>query len=194
MCDEQVIKEPSMPGDTTLPFFAYGIFKPGQLGFLLLRERVASIEAGSIKGDLCERDGLAILDARGADTATGSLLSFVGPGATGAYGNIASIEPEHQYRWAVMDVATAKGPRKANVLVGKSPHKGSAPLDREWDGRQDPLFTTALDVVRDVVASWRDKSRDPAPIRGQSRYAATFSYSRFFVSSMNFISNSIGLT
>jgi hypothetical protein len=35
---------------------------------------------------------------------------------------------------------------------------------------------------------------DPAPIRGQSRYAASFSYSRFSFSSMNFISNSIGLT
>ena len=36
---------------------------------------------------------------------------------------------------------------------------------------------------------------DPAPIRGQSRYAAfSVSYSRFFFSSMNFISNSLGLT
>ena len=35
---------------------------------------------------------------------------------------------------------------------------------------------------------------DPARFRGQSSYAAFFSYSRFFFSSMNFISNSIGLT
>jgi hypothetical protein len=35
---------------------------------------------------------------------------------------------------------------------------------------------------------------DPAPSRGQSRYAALLSYSRFSFSSMNFFSNSIGLT
>src|SRR5258708_10239703 len=43
----------------------------------------------------------------------------------------------------------------------------------------------------------RDKSKgflDPAPIRGQSGYVVSFSYSRFLFSSMNFISNSIRLT
>jgi len=45
-----------------------------------------------------------------------------------------------------------------------------------------------------VTETYVQRTVEPAPIRGQSRYAASFSYSRFFFSSTNFLSNSIGLT
>jgi len=158
---DRIAKPPAMPADVSLPFFAYGIFKPGQLGFLVVRDAVDRREEGSIRGELRERDGLAILDAEGSDSVPGYLLTFAGHASTGAYEHIATIEPEHQYRWAIESVATLGGSRRANVLIARSPRRGSTALDREWDGRQDPLFTTALMVVEDVVESWRGKAQHP---------------------------------
>ena len=52
-----------------LPFFAYGLFKPGQLGFLRLRDLVKHSEPDcALQGTLLERDGLPIVDEEGMGT------------------------------------------------------------------------------------------------------------------------------
>ena len=51
-----------LPSDTSLPFFSYGLFKPGQLGFLGLGNFVESVELDvNLSGILKERDGLPLL-------------------------------------------------------------------------------------------------------------------------------------
>ncbi len=50
-----------IPDDTRLPFFAYGVFQPGQLGFLRLKQLVSGVQAGCLRGRLYERDGLPML-------------------------------------------------------------------------------------------------------------------------------------
>ena len=41
---------------------------------------------------------------------------------------------------------------RANVLFGKSPEKGSTPTEYgNYDGKKDPLFTDALDLIGEII-------------------------------------------
>lgn len=136
------------PENLELPFFAYGIFQKGELGFLSIFDFVREVpKPTSVKGDLLIRDGLPILDADANSTVSGSLIYFKAARCREAYERINQAEPDRQYRWAEMSA----GGVKCNCLIGKSPKKGSVPADEGWDGKNDPLFTAALDVVREVL-------------------------------------------
>jgi len=136
---------PERPG---LPFFAYGLFRPGQLGFLRLKEFVERAATFAISGELRIRDGLPIADPEGGGTLEGDLLFFKPGTEPQAYQRVVDIEPDHQYRWGL----AIAGGSHCNVLWGKSPRKGSVPLDEpDWDGRVDPLFTVALEVIEEVL-------------------------------------------
>ena len=137
------------PKDVSLPFFAYGVFKPGELAFHRLNDLVASQEPRcSIKGDLRVRDGLPIAHPEGHGKLHGVLIRFRPGTEHEAYSRIAALEPKKQYRW---DVASVGGV-SANYLAGKSPMKGSVPFEgHEWSGKSDPLFTVALEVVEDTM-------------------------------------------
>lgn len=135
-----------------LPFFAYGLFKPGQLGFLRLRELVVHSELDcALRGALLERDGLPIVDEEGGDEIRGSLIFFDERKVVEAYLSIRELEPDKHYRWGVGDVKANQGIQKANVLFGRRPSKGSSPVKQlDWDGKEDPLFTSALEVVQEI--------------------------------------------
>ena len=139
------------PHDVTLPFFAYGIFKPGQLGYLRLTGLVANaVPDCEIKGALLVRDGLPIVDEKPdfPATCTGTMLTFNLASVEAAYRKIAEIEPDKHYRWGVASVQGTD----VNVLFGRSPKKGSVFCeDAEWDGRNDPLFTAALEVIEEAL-------------------------------------------
>jgi hypothetical protein len=135
----------NIPEDPALPFFAYGLFRPDQLAFHRLREFVVRIQPAEHRGELRLRDGLPILHPNTSGTVSGTLLYFsAGPQA---YSRIIEIEPDKQYRWQESVVAG----ERANVLIGRSPMKGSEPAEDSWDGAHDPLFTSALQVVKEVA-------------------------------------------
>lgn len=143
-----------LPKRTNLPFLAYGLFKPGQLGFFRLREFVQSSNPDCfVQGILLERDGLPILRQNGTDRVKGDLLFFYEGDAVRAYQNIIEIEPDEHYWWGTARVVVGENKREANVLFGKSPDKGgSAPLkENDWDGKKDPLFSSALEVVQETI-------------------------------------------
>ena len=139
------------PTDTDRPFFAYGLFRPGQLAFFQLRDLVDRV-AGPIEivGSLRLRDGLPIIDLRGSGSVRGALLKFRSDRSQEAYDRISAMEPDRHYLWSEIQ---ADG-NSANVLIGRSPQKGSVPCEEpEWDGWTDPLFTAALDVVGETLES-----------------------------------------
>lgn len=142
------------PNNIDLPFFAYGVFRKGELGFLSisdLADRV--VESCRVRGSLLLRDGLPIIDPQGDSDVPGSLVSFREGLHKEAYGRINRLEPDRQYRW---EETTAQSVR-CNYLVGRSPRKGSSPADDGcWDGRNDPLFTTALEVVHETLKTHAD--------------------------------------
>lgn len=141
--------ETEFPHDLELPFFAYGIFKPGELGFLQLRDLASYYsQPCSIKGDLLLRDGLPVIDSAGRGQVEGALIVFHPGKNLEAYTRIAQLEPGSQYRW---DVASVSG-KPSNYLAGRSPRKGSVqPDDDAWSGKNDPLFTDALEVVEETM-------------------------------------------
>jgi hypothetical protein len=142
----------NLPDRTDLPFFSYGVFKPGQLGFFRLRDFVKYFEPNSsIRGRLLERDGLPIAAVGDGSRVKGALIFFQAGKSAVAYRRIVEVEPDKHYRWGITRAKTSKGVEEANYLLGRSPRKGSVPLEKdEWDGREDPLFTSALEVVEET--------------------------------------------
>ena len=141
-----------------LLFFAYGLFKPGQLAYKQIAELVVDYEPmATVKGVFYERDGLPLLKTDAYNTVKGALLTFHTGQAQEAYKRINSIEPESQYSWVDIEVSIPNGVVKARVLLGVSPNKGSVRPDYDsWDGKTDPLFTTALEVIEQLVHENKD--------------------------------------
>ena len=143
------------PDNIDLPFFAYGIFKRGQLGFYRIESCLEnSVIDCTIKGNLLVRDGLPIIDELGASTVRGDLFFFKTD--TDAYLRILDIEPDKHYRWGEVETSTTDGNIRANILYGRSPRKGSISIkesedSEDWDGRKDPLFTSALEVIDETL-------------------------------------------
>ncbi len=150
------------PNDISLPFFAYGLFRPGQIAFFRLSTLVSKIsEPVQIKGTILIRDGLPILDPTGEGHTIGALLTFLPDQAIEAYDKIREMEPDKQYRWSVSEITG----RSANVLVGRHPLKGSVSSDdKEWDGWDDPLFNAALEVVEETLKTQSGFDWDLKPL------------------------------
>jgi hypothetical protein len=69
------------------------------------------------------------------------------------------------------------------VLVGRSPKKGSVEAEQEWDGRTDPLFTSALEVIEETLVSSSDFEWDLKPLfRLQMAYLLLWSSIERYVS------------
>lgn len=173
--------ELELPSDISRPFFAYGIFKPGQIGFLQLRELVRTAESNYVNGSLLLRDGLPIFDPGGRDKVKGALLHFIDKAAAEkAYRRISKLEPDNHYNWAELpcDGTTA------NILIGRSPQKGSVACeDQDWDGWKDPLFNAALEVVEEVTRSQGNFEWDLKPLfRLQMAYLLLWSAIERYVS------------
>jgi hypothetical protein len=139
------------PRNTDLPFFAYGLFRPGQLAYFQLRGLVNEVtDPAEVTGLLRLRDGLPIIELARHGSVCGALLTFLPDRAIEAYDRISAMEPDKHYRWQEAPV----GGTRANVLVGRSPETGSVPCEApEWNGWKDPLFTDALDVVEETLES-----------------------------------------
>ena len=148
------------PSDQNLPFFAYGVFKPGELAFLQVKDLVEECSACAIRGALRIRDGLPIASPDEQGQIHGALIKFRAGLEHEAYRRIAELEPDHQYRWETVPVNLGK----ANFLAGRTPKKGSVHPEDEWSGRGDPLFTVALDVVAETLEQNRVFEWDLKPL------------------------------
>ena len=150
-----------IPKNPSLPFFAYGVFKPNELAFLQIKDFVEQCSKAVIPGTLRIRDGLPIisLEERHGQV-QGSLIQFSAEAGQDAYRRIADLEPDNQYQWATVAV----GDCEANCLAGRSPLKGSTWTTDEWSGRKDPLFNEALDVVAETLKNNSQFDYDLKPL------------------------------
>ena len=134
-----------LPNNINLPFFAYGIFKPGQLCYPRIADLVKEYSFSSISGSLKERDGVPLLLLNNISKINGALINFSDGQENQAYQRIADIEPEEVYTWkeAKIDNITA------NVLVGRRTDRGSFEIEHlnNWDGKNDPLFKQAIEEI-----------------------------------------------
>lgn len=154
----------NLPDDPSLPFFTYGLFRPGQIGYGSIRAFVEVAEEGwVVQGYLLERDGLPLL-AEGRREVPGWLIRFKPESAVAAYTAINSIEPDRLYRWDAAGVQREGVRVQANLLMGRSPRKGSNhPEYQIWEGEKEPLFTAALDVIQKSLERYSQFDWDLEP-------------------------------
>lgn len=141
----------NLPHDTSLPFFAYGIFKPGQLCFSRINDLVEKTIEGTVGGVLKERDGIPLLIiGSNYSRIKGYLIHFRSGKEDEAYNRIIGIEPDEVYRWENIRVNDAL---VANALIGKKVQRGGTDLEHfdEWDGRTDPFFKQGLEEVATIL-------------------------------------------
>lgn len=129
-----------------LPLLAYGALQPGELAHQQVAALVARAVDASVENHVIRtRDGLPLLVA-GSGRAFGTLLWFTN--STAAYDTVRVFEPSRQYRWAQLDV-DADGQRvTANVLLPRTPEKGSdAEVLERWTGVDDPVMGHGLAIA-----------------------------------------------
>lgn len=151
-----------IPNDTTLPFFAYGVFKPGQLCFSRIKDFIKHAAEAKVNGILKERDGIPLLIKSQDSKVKGYLIYFKSGSEDIAYRRIIEIEPEEVYRWSKIKV---NDQILSNALLGTREQRGSSDLEHveEWNGKNDPFFVQGLNEVEDILKNnstfdWEYKS------------------------------------
>jgi hypothetical protein len=154
-----------LPENTLLPMFAYGVFQPGDLGFLRVKEYVTRVDSGTVAGKLMIRDGLPLLALEDGAEVHGAVLWFRQEAAGRAYYRIIELEPDKQYEWRTVRARTTSNDRlDVNTLLGCDIANGTVPFDNgQWRGRDDPFFHDAFDVVDETLRD--DGSPAPTDLR-----------------------------
>lgn len=142
--------------DTTLAFFAYGIFKPGQLAYSKIRNHVNDAEMTGIDYRMKHRDGVPIL-VRGENSrfhTEGALITFKDGHGQQAYKAICNTMLRKLYEWECIEIDG----KKVNVLFGVNPDNGSNEIEDaaeriSFDGKRDPLFSEAIRLIEDNLNS-----------------------------------------
>lgn len=149
----------NLPKNTNLPFFAYGIFKPGQMACKHLEPYIDTEKSTRyrIKGRLAMRDGLLLLDPKiKIQEIEGYKIQFLEGKEQEAYEQIMEKEPEKFYKW---NEGSSKN-LGINFLELRSPKKG---IDKEYKtsfidtdkiekeeyliGFEDPFFSLGLGLL-----------------------------------------------
>lgn len=142
-----------LPGDSTLPFFAYGLFKPGEPLYPHIQHLVdGSPSPGRIGGSLRVRDGVPLLKPGAEGAVKGYVIRFAAGQSERGYGEIGAREPGAQYRWQPLALFDAPE-LLVNTLVGRSPDKGSVESEgNEWRSGDDTVLRDGLNFVDKVAA------------------------------------------
>lgn len=137
--------------DTGVPFFSYGLFKKDEICYPLISDFVSSTEDAVISNaQLYLRDGIPLIST-GMGSIEGDLFRFGGD-AHKAYRKINELEPTHnQYTWEKREVTAGSEDIQANVLVGDKPAHGGNDLFDSWSSKEDPLFTTAIKLIKNEI-------------------------------------------
>jgi hypothetical protein len=152
------------PDDVTLPLFAYGLLKPGELAFSLLEPYVVSHAKATAPGTLWMRDGIPLFDPNGPGSVVGELLWFDPDRLGEAWSAVSSFEPATQYKWLVVEARAGGTGAAANVLEGRRVRDGTAGEDvHEWSATWDPVFREGLDEVRLLVQEAAPNGVAPQP-------------------------------
>ena len=144
------------PENTDLPFFAYGIFKPGQIAFYQIKKFCEEIFPENAKYEMRYRDGVAILcGVKNEFFRTKGYLIHFNDNSDEAYMKIGNSEPEELYEWAEIDI----GGKTANALIGKDPLSGSF-NNREYtlsnyDYRKDSFFNEARILIGECIEKYK---------------------------------------
>lgn len=153
---ENTEKKMELPQNTELPYFAYGLFKPGELAYKQIKEFVdEKPQKKVINGSLLVRDGLPLLKLGTLEKVEGYLINFKKDVSMRAYDKICQFEPKEQYKW---DKYELPNNGSANLLIGRSLEKRAVSYDKdEWKAQEDPVFNEAMLLVTEMVNNYAIK-------------------------------------
>lgn len=131
------------PDDLELPFFAYGLLKPPELGYHHVAALVATAEtASTTHARLCIRDGLPLLLNEPHGSVHGALLTPTSGKEDVFYQAIREFEPARQYQgFSPVEVATRETGEQQTPCGRDGPteapsssrdHRGPARTTRYW--------------------------------------------------------------
>lgn len=146
------------PNDENIkkPFFAYGIFKPGQIAFPKIEKYVWKCEPNEIPRKMLIRDGVPIIDNKESllQITKGYKIYFNNEECESAYMEISKTEPYQLYEWDVIDI----NGEECNILIGKDSKLGSHQYLDDYgkyvdcfDGKKDPYFDNLVEFIRDEL-------------------------------------------
>ncbi len=138
-----------------LPFFAYGIFKPGQLAYSRIEKFVDVGKTDKnpriIPYKMITRDGVPLIDDKENNGYTrGYLIYFKDGSEKHAYHTISRTQGDALYDWKEIEVDDDK----FNVLVGLNLNRGIPENENalyDFRGEKDPLFTHTIRRVGKTV-------------------------------------------
>ena len=139
--------------DTSLPFFAYGVFKPGEISY----PRIASFVEDVIDFDengngifvpykLCERDGIPTVFEENKGRTYGSIIKFFDKDKEEAYDIIRKVESKTFYKWSNPPLDINGEP--VNMLFGKKhDHSRPEPGGDSYNGVNDAFFKDVIPLI-----------------------------------------------
>ena len=143
--------------DYALPFFAYGLFKPGQLAYSRIEKYVDIVKTDKtprrIPYKMITRDGVPLIEDKENNEyyTMGYLIYFKKGSEKQAYNTISKTRGDALYDWKEIEVDDGD---KFNVLVGLHLDRG-IPEDEyviyDFRGKNDPLFSYAIRKVGRTV-------------------------------------------
>lgn len=148
-----------LPENKSLPFFSYGIFRPGEIAYGILEDLVdeRKIEIKKINGELKLRDGILVYDNKKSGEIYGYLLHFKHGKEIEAYERIQKIEPKEYYTWNA-EKSPYKG--KFNILYARSVTSGVDEAISEFDSSlfeslfstiwKDPFFIKGFQLLHEL--------------------------------------------
>jgi len=145
--DEYKLKPVELPDDDeefyARDFFAYGIFKRGQLAYSKISDCVESVAPDEIHRKMHIRDGMPLVLGEDDDfTTKGDKIHF-GENAKCAYKRISDTQPANIYKWDTVEIDE----ETFNILITDNINGTFEHVDNEgdylndFDGHEDPFFS-----------------------------------------------------
>lgn len=141
-----------------LPFFAYGVFKKGQIGYSRIKDYIKKEETFDVNYRMGIRDGIPILLENNQSRKTnGYLIEFNENDRKKAY-KIISSKANKLYKWKEIDIGDNNF---VNVLMGEKIEKGTSDMNYEYsyDGLKDYFFIDAINLIENDLEIYNNDAR-----------------------------------
>ena len=163
----------SSPVNTTLPFIAYGSFKPSELRHNLIKDYIEDFYEYQLPGYLEEKDGIPIFRLGNNESNTNIdafILNFKVGSETMAYQKICENEPDSYYEWSIIE--------NKNILIGKRGLKGTNVFFKNcWSFRNDPYFKYGLIACQSILRGNQSNNFNES----ERRYIQFFEFSSAYM-------------
>ena len=133
------------------PFFAYGIFKEGQLAHSKIEDCVKNAVPDDVPYEMHIRDGVPVIKKETSECISkGEKIYFLECKKKKAYQKISKTQVGNIYKWDTVKI----GEKTFNILVTENLKGTFVNVDDNWeyldtfDGRKDPFFTKVPIFIR----------------------------------------------